>query len=112
MDIVLSTPEGRIQNNVASTGDDLARRLTSLPGIKVERIDPDSGFTEAFDIQFPQPLDHDQLTGKSFHQRILLSHADVTRPLGCSRCGHHWEGRCPDDDAEGWESLYVYQVVS
>jgi len=78
---VPSIPERQVRDKVASASDDLFTRLASLPGVKIERIDPDSGFAEAFDIRLLQPLDHDRPTGKSFHQRILLSHVDVTRPV-------------------------------
>ncbi len=59
----------------------LVKQLILLPGVAVKSIRPDSGFKQAFDIDFTQPLDHHTPHGLQFKQRIILSHVDVRRPV-------------------------------
>ena len=76
-----SFTETGIQAAYSSEGLDLLTMLRSLPDVEVTKIEPDSGFTEAFDIRLRQPLDHDHPERGRFKQRILLSHTNVTSPV-------------------------------
>jgi len=65
----------------AAQDSSLTARLRSLPGVAVRTVHPDSGFRQAFEITFTQPLDHNRPNGPQFTQRIILSHRDVRRPV-------------------------------
>lgn len=71
---------------------DLQTRLEALPGAEVEKIKASSPFEEAFKIMLPQPLDHDNPGGKTFKQRIWLSHADFSRPVVLETEGYAAKG--------------------
>jgi hypothetical protein len=60
----------------------IGRALQSIPGIdSVRRLDPPPGYPEAYELEILQPLDHANPGGKSFHQRVYLSHLDPARPM-------------------------------
>ncbi len=59
----------------------LTARLIALPGVAVKTIRPDSGFKQAFEITFSQPVDHKRPDGPQFTQRILLEHRGIDRPV-------------------------------
>lgn len=65
----------------AAHAQSFVERLTALPGVAVKTIRPDSGFTQAFEIYFTQPVDHNKPKGRQFRQRIILSHKDTSRPV-------------------------------
>ncbi|UCH82617.1 MAG: peptidase [Candidatus Latescibacterota bacterium] len=56
-------------------------QLLKLPGVTVESAVPDSGFAAAYAIRVRQPLDHKNLGGGSFDQRVILSHRDLAAPM-------------------------------
>ena len=61
---------------------DLALRLKSLHGVAgVKSLEPPKGYLEAFELQFTQPVDHHDLSGQTFNQRIYLSHCDPDKPM-------------------------------
>jgi hypothetical protein len=60
----------------------LEKSLNELPGlISVESIDPDSGYSEAFEIFIEQPVDHFNPDGDTFQQKFYLSHRDESLPV-------------------------------
>jgi hypothetical protein len=62
--------------------NDLKKKLESIPGIlSVEKIQPDSEYTEAYKIFIEQPLDHNYPYHKKFKQKFYLSHKDVSLPM-------------------------------
>ena len=62
--------------------EDLNVRIESLPGIiSVERIEPDSEYSEAFKIFIEQPVDHNNPDEKKFRQKFYLSHKDYSLPM-------------------------------
>jgi hypothetical protein len=59
----------------------LSERLKTLPNAEVIPIKPDTLFETAYEIHITQPLDHRSPEGKSFKQRIYISHVDSTKPV-------------------------------
>ncbi|MBK9099803.1 MAG: peptidase [bacterium] len=69
-------------SSLLSSQNELKKKLESLPGIlSVERIQPDSEYTEAFKIYIEQPIDHHNPNGKKFEQKFYLSHNDYSLPM-------------------------------
>ena len=66
---------------LAAQDSALVARLVALPGVAVKTVRPDSGFRQAFEIDFTQPVDHNRPYGAQFKQRIILSHLNVNRPV-------------------------------
>ena len=61
--------------------DFLLSKLNTLPGIEIERLDPDSTFSLRYRLMLEQPLDHGNPAGKTFKQQIILSHLDFNKPM-------------------------------
>ena len=56
---------------------DLKSRIESLPGIvRVEQLETDPDYTDAFKIFIEQPVDHNNPDGEKFSQKFFLSHID------------------------------------
>ena len=71
--------------SIISTGlsqTEFQKRLDSTEGItKVFPVEDDSLYTEAFEIYIQQPLDHNNVNGKYFNQKIYLSHINESLPM-------------------------------
>jgi len=68
----------------------LQQKIKSIPGIvSIEEIDQLGFYTEAFEIYFEQPVDHNNLEGKKFKQRMYLSHIDESRPMVLNTAGYN-----------------------
>ena len=59
----------------------LLDRLDRLPGVEVAEKVPYYGFPRAFQIDFIQPVDHDNPGGPTFRQRAYLYHVDESAPM-------------------------------
>lgn len=67
----------------------LIDKLKSLPG--VVEISPEKhtdNFKEAYVLKIRQPLDHGNPSGKTFTQKIILSHKDFSSPMVISTEGY------------------------
>jgi hypothetical protein len=65
-----------------SAQTELQKRLESLPGIvSVTPIEYDSIYTEAYKIFIRQPVDHNNLNGEHFTQKLFLSHIEKSLPM-------------------------------
>jgi hypothetical protein len=60
---------------------DLLEKLRALPGVVVTEIEPHYGYPRAFEIDILQPVDHQNLLGQTFTQRLYLSHVDESMPM-------------------------------
>ncbi|MDH4270449.1 MAG: hypothetical protein OEW18_00580 [Candidatus Aminicenantes bacterium] len=60
---------------------DLFQRLKAIQGIYVKKIEALPGFSEGFELAVVQPLDHGNLKGPKFTQRVFLSHRDFSKPV-------------------------------
>lgn len=58
----------------------LEQRLANLPGATLTEIDAPAGFSRAFEISLPQPVNHDNPSGQQFSQRVLISHRSESAP--------------------------------
>ena len=58
----------------------LEQKLAALPGVSVEEIQAPTGFSQAFELSLPQPVDHENPSGQQFSQRVLISHRDESAP--------------------------------
>ncbi len=58
----------------------LEQKLSALPGATVTEIEAPAGFSRAFEISLPQPVDHDNPSGQQLAQRIFISHRDESAP--------------------------------
>ena len=69
---------------------ELQQKIKSLPGIiSVEEINASGFYTEAFEVYFEQPLDHNNMEGEKFAQRMYLSHIDVSQPIVLHTAGYN-----------------------
>ncbi len=67
---------------------DILGRLQALPGVTVTEIESRYGYPHAFQIDFRQPVDHNHPDGRTFTQRLYLSHADESLPMVFSTNGY------------------------
>ena len=80
---------------------DLEKRINSLPDIiSVERIEPDSGYAEAFKIFIRQPVDHLNPEGKYFKQKLYLSHRDESLTMVIELDGYNIDYNRPNELSE------------
>jgi hypothetical protein len=67
---------------------DILERLNALPGVQAREIQPYYGYPRAFQLDFTQPVDHDNPTGPSFTQRAYLSHVADSLPMVFAPSGY------------------------
>ena len=68
---------------------DLQKRLKTLPDVvDVIPTAHNNTYKEAFVLMIRQPLDHTNPDGKSFTQKVILSHKDFTSPMVISTEGY------------------------
>ncbi len=66
-------------NSIAQT-DITLDRLKSIPGAFVKAIEPSPPYGRAYEIWLNQPIDHADPTGRTFQQRLFISHRNVDAP--------------------------------
>lgn len=59
----------------------LEERLASLPATKIEKIDADTMFKEAYEIDIIQPVDHHNPDGPKFTQQVFLDYVGPDKPV-------------------------------
>jgi len=59
----------------------LEQRLASLPADTIFKIEADSMFREAYEIDLVQPVDHKNPKGPSFTQQVFLYYAGADKPV-------------------------------
>ena len=69
----------------------LKRKIPSL--VKIEVIEHDSHFKEAFDLRITQWLDHNDHTKGTFEHRLFLKHYDVKAPMVLITSGYTGSAR-------------------
>lgn len=63
------------------TAQNLYELLKILPGVtEVKKVETKNHFKEAYVIMLAQPVDHHNLAGRKFQQRIFLSHDGYDKP--------------------------------
>jgi hypothetical protein len=68
--------------------DDLLDRLLAIPNVEVLEINPPTGYARAFEIRMTQPLDPLQPWGRTFVQKMYLSHLDESAPMVLNTSGY------------------------
>src|SRR5262245_52235608 len=69
-------------SQVPAADSELAAKLKALPGVlEVSPISTNGPASEAFELTFEQPLDHQNPTGDKFHQRVFVSHVGYEKPV-------------------------------
>jgi PS-10 peptidase S37 len=64
------------------TETDLYKKLKSIKEISaITAVQHDSAYSEAYEIMITQPLDHNNIRGLKFRQRIFLTHKDYESPM-------------------------------
>jgi hypothetical protein len=59
----------------------LKDRIATLPATKIEKIKCDTMFSEAWEFAITQPLDHNNPSGKKFHQQVFLNYVGPDAPV-------------------------------
>jgi len=65
----------------AQTLEQQLNKLAKTYPIQIQKMETDSFFSEKYMITITQPLDHFNPDGKTFKQRIFLSHNDFDKPV-------------------------------
>ncbi len=68
-----------VEQQLLSTFNTLQKNNSGL--IEIKKITAPDGYKCAFEITFPQPLDHENPFGQFFGQKIFLSHLDFSKPM-------------------------------
>ncbi|MFC1500302.1 S28 family serine protease [Candidatus Zixiibacteriota bacterium] len=76
------------RNPTEPVPNDILGRLRALPGVSAIEIEALHGYPSAFQIDFRQPVDHNNLGGQRFTQRIYLHHIDESLPVVFSTNGY------------------------
>ncbi|ONI78439.1 peptidase S37 [Kribbella sp. ALI-6-A] len=71
----------------AAVLDDVAARLATIPGLRIESSSVISG-KPFFVLRYTQPADHKSPGGETFEQRITLWHRDFARPTVLHTTGY------------------------
>ena len=81
--VFLSTCSRKAEEPPAPTppGQTLLQKLQALPGFQVVQLPALSGFTNSFQIDISQPVDHAEPSAGTFSQRLYLSHRSEESPM-------------------------------
>lgn len=75
------------------TKSDFLKALESIEGVEVVGSTRFRGqFTEAYELKFTQPVDHNYPTGAKFTQRVFIGHVGFDRPTVLSTSGYQAYG--------------------
>ena len=79
--------------NKAAQDSVLLKALKKLPGIEVVGATRHGQqYTEAYEIKFTQPVDHNRPDGPKFTQRMFIGHTGFDRPMVLSTSGYEARG--------------------
>ncbi|MFP4024124.1 MAG: S28 family serine protease [Thiohalospira sp.] len=59
---------------------DLKTKLSKIRDTEITAIEPDSLYTESYDVRFLQPIDHNNPDIGHFKQRVIVNHIGFDRP--------------------------------
>ncbi|WP_197675839.1 alpha/beta hydrolase family protein [Micromonospora auratinigra] len=68
-----------VANAASSRNDDIKDQLLAIPGMSLIEDKPYPGY-RFFILNYTQPVDHRDLSGNTFQQRITVLHKDTNRP--------------------------------
>jgi hypothetical protein len=87
-----------ISSSILYAQSDLKKRISQLPGIvSIEKIEPDSGYIEAFKVLIRQPVDHFNPEGKQFKQKFYISHINESLPMVIELDGYNIDYNRPNE---------------
>ncbi len=86
--VLLALLSSCTRNPTEPAPTDILGRLRALPGVTVTEIEASYGYPAAFQIDFRQPVDHNNAGGQKFTQRIYLHHVDESLPMVFSTNGY------------------------
>jgi len=67
--------------SVKAQETDLLKKLKAEKKFEITKLEKNIFFEEAYEIMVTQPIDHKNPNGKTFRQRILLSHKSFSSPV-------------------------------
>jgi hypothetical protein len=76
-----------------SQSTELYEWLKSIEGIEVKTLEPDSVYSEVYEIMVTQPVDHFSHDSKTFKQQIFISHVDKQGPMVIDMDGYSVNNR-------------------
>lgn len=124
-----------VAGTLAAQDSALLETLKTLPGIEVVgTCRHGQQYSEAYEIKFTQPVDHNKPDGPKFTQRMFIGHAGFDRPMVMSTSGydagglggseparllkanlirieHRYFGQSVPDPVD-WKCLTVWQAAS
>ena len=78
-----------IGGSLLAQDSELLTALKRIPGVEVVGTTRHGNqFTEAYEIRFTQPVDHNNPDGAKFTQRMFLGHVGFDRPMAMSTSGY------------------------
>ncbi|MFA6482814.1 MAG: S28 family serine protease, partial [Bacteroidales bacterium] len=82
-----------LAGNVFAQDSVLLKALKKLPGIEVVGATRHGQqFSEAYEIKFTQPVDHNKPEGQKFTQRMFIGHVGFDKPMVLSTSGYDARG--------------------
>jgi hypothetical protein len=82
-------PGDRVDAGAPGGMDPLAETLAGIEGVvSVDERGPIGSYRQ-FEIRFEQPVDHGDLAGPRFTQKLTLLHRDVAAPMVLASTGYH-----------------------
>ena len=66
----------------------LLEKLEDIPGAVIVEVQSPDGFQSAYQIDLPQPVDHNSPNGFQFNRRFLLYHRSETAPMVMAISGY------------------------
>ena len=81
------------QLNAQEEKSEFLKSLEAIEGLEVVGTTRFRGqFTEAYELKFTQPVDHNYPTGVTFTQRMFIGHVGFDRPMVLSTAGYQARG--------------------
>ncbi|MBN1300139.1 MAG: hypothetical protein JW995_02900 [Melioribacteraceae bacterium] len=82
--------------SVLPQNSELENWLAEQNGIEFKKIEADSIFSEAFEIEFSQPIDHGNPSYGSYAQKLYVAHTDKNNPVVIETEGY-WGRKKPSE---------------
>lgn len=87
------------QFTIAQTDLSFEAQLNQLQGIEIESIKSFDSLHTSYKIFITQPLDHNNPTGRTFTQKLYLSHLDINKPVVFVTEGYQAKGNYQSEPA-------------
>jgi len=96
-----------LSSNYLEAQADILEKLQAIADVEVTEITPNTGFNRTFQIDVIQPVDHNNINGQTFTQRIYLNHNNESDPMVLLLSGYSVSPRSIQEAAQIYKTNHI-----